>query len=122
VVAASDDELEDCDVVFFCGNAQGNREWLERYEEDEFLAVDVSQPTTAGDAKLAVSGINLDAVTEERLLVSPHPVALPIALILHQISQLARIESCTASVVQPASEYEQAGVEELAQQTIAVLN
>ena len=122
VVAASDDELEDCDVVFFCGNAQGNREWLERYDEDEFIAVDLSQPTTAEDGKIGVAGINLDAVAEERLVVSPHPIAIPIALILHQISQLARVESCTASVVQPASEYEQAGVEELAQQTIAVLN
>jgi aspartate-semialdehyde dehydrogenase len=122
VVAASDDELEDCDVVFFCGNAQHNREWLERYDEDEFLAIDLSQPTAAEDGKLGVAGINLDAVADDRLVVSPHPVAIPIALILHQISQLARVEACTASVVQPASVYEQAGVEELAQQTIAVLN
>jgi aspartate-semialdehyde dehydrogenase len=54
--------------------------------------------------------------------VSPHPVAIPIALILHQIERLSPIEICTATVVQPASEFEQAGVEELAQQTISVLN
>ncbi len=122
VVAASDDELEDCDLVFFCGNAAGNREWLERYDEDEFLAIDLSQPTTAEDGKVLVSGINLDGATDERLAVSPHPIAVPIALILHQISALSRIEGCTATVMQPASEYDQAGVEELAQQTIAVLN
>jgi aspartate-semialdehyde dehydrogenase len=49
-------------------------------------------------------------------------VAIPIALILHQIESLGRVRSCTATVVQPASEFDQAGVEELAQQTIGVLN
>jgi aspartate-semialdehyde dehydrogenase len=49
-------------------------------------------------------------------------VAIPIALVLHQVAKLARIELCTATVVQPASEFEQVGVEELAQQTISVLN
>jgi aspartate-semialdehyde dehydrogenase len=49
-------------------------------------------------------------------------VAIPIALILHQIQTLSAIELCTASVVQPASEFEQIGVEELAAQAISVLN
>lgn len=122
VLAASDDELEDCDVVFFCGNAQNNREWLERYEEDEFLAIDLSQPSAAEEAKVIVSGVNLESAGDERLAVSPHPIATPIALLLHQISMLSRVEACTATVVQPVSEFDQAGVEEMARQTIAVLN
>src|SRR5881392_3399199 len=44
VVAVSDDELEDLDLVFFCGPAAGNREWLERASDDHFYALDVSQP------------------------------------------------------------------------------
>ena len=35
---------------------------------------------------------------------------------------LSRVEMCAATVVQPASEFEQIGVEELAQQTMGVLN
>jgi aspartate-semialdehyde dehydrogenase len=123
VVAASDDELEDLDLVFFCGPAPGNREWLDRAGDDAFYAVDVSQPSSAEGAKLAVAGINLEELGEsDRVVVSPHPIAIPIALILHQVEQLGRVESCTATVVQPASEFDQAGVEELAQQTIGVLN
>ena len=123
VVAVSDDELEDLDLVFFCGPAAGNREWLARADDDDFYAVDLSQPSTLEDAKLAVAGINLDALGEgDRLIVSPHPVTIPIALILHQIESLGRVKSCAATVVQPASEFDQAGVEELAQQTIGVLN
>lgn len=115
--------LDDLDLVFFCGPAESNREWIERSEEDAFVAVDLSQPTTAEDGKLAIAGVNLENVDgSDRVLVSPHPIAIPIALILHQIGTVAPVELCTATVVQPASEFEQEGVEELARQTISVLN
>lgn len=123
VAAISDDELEDLDLVFFCGPAGANQEWLQRQSEDDFVAIDLSQPSTAERGRIAVAGINLnDLGAEDRLLVSPHPAAIPLALILHQIEGLTPVKSCTATVIQPASEYEQAGVEELAQQTISVLN
>lgn len=122
VTAVSDDELEDLDLVFFCGPPTNNREWIERYRDDAFIAIDLSQPSTIESGKLAVAGVNLDELRDERLIVSPHPVAIPLALMLHQIETLSRIESCTATVVQPASEFEQIGIEELAQQTISVLN
>src|SRR5258708_11142278 len=123
VLPVSDDELEDCDIVFFCGPAEENREWIQRYDEDKFVAIDLSKPSNAADGKLAVAGVNLNEIGgDDRLLVSPHPVAIPIALILHQIELLGRVEICTATVVQPASELDQTGVEELARQTISVLN
>ena len=123
VTAISDDELEDLDLVFFCGQASGNREWIDRFKEDQFVVIDVSQPSTIEHGKLAVAGINLDEITaKDTLIISPHPVAIPIALIVHQIQTLSAIELCTATVVQPASEFEQIGVEELAHQTISVLN
>ena len=116
-------ELEDLDLVFFCGPAAGNREWIAHSAEDDFIAIDLSRPSTAEDGKLAIAGVNLDDVAiDDRLLVSPHPVVIPIALILHQIERLSPIESCTATVIQPASEFEQGGIEELARQTISVLN
>jgi len=121
VLPVSDDELEDCDIVFFCGPAEGNREWIQRYEDDNFIAIDLSQPSTT-EGKVAVAGVNLEEINDERLVVSPHPIAIPIALILHQIELLGRVEICTATVVQPASAFDQLGVEELARQTISVLN
>ncbi len=123
VAAVSDDELEDLDLVFFCGPAEKNREWLERAADDAFHAIDLSQPSTVKDGKVAVAGVNLEEIgADDRMLISPHPVAIPIALVLHQIEQLGRVEICAATVVQPVSELEQAGVEELARQTISVLN
>ena len=122
VAPVSQVELEDLDLVFFCGPPAANRDWIERYREDEFIVVDVSQPSTVEEGTLAVAGVNLDEVAGSRLIVSPHPVASPIALILHQIETITPIESCTATVIQPASVFEQAGVEELAQQAVSVLN
>ncbi len=123
VAPVAQEGLDDLDVVFFCGPASANRDWIARHDEDDFVAIDLSQPPASEDGKLAVANLNLDAVdVHDGVLVSPHPVAIPIALILHQIATVSAIESCTASVVQPASEYGQAGVEELAAQTINVLN
>ncbi|HEY4641068.1 MAG TPA: Asd/ArgC dimerization domain-containing protein [Thermoanaerobaculia bacterium] len=123
VTAASDAELEDLDLAFFCGPPAGNKQWIERQRADAFVAIDLSQPTSTEDAKLVVAGINLEDIdANDKVLVSPHPVAIPIALILHQLERLSPIESCTATVVQPASEFDQAGVEELARQTVSVLN
>ena len=121
VGAVSDLELEDCDVVFFCGPAAGNHEWIEHARTDKFVAIDLSQPSAVEDGSLAVAGVNLDDASGP-VLVSPHPVAIPIALILHQIEQISPIELCTATVVQPASAFDQAGVEELVAQTMSVLN
>lgn len=123
VAPVAQEGLDDLDLVFFCGPAEPNREWIERHAEDDFVAVDLSQPTTSDDGKLVIAGVNLEDLTgDDGVLVSPHPVAIPIALILRQIATVSPIESCVATVVQPASEFEQEGVEELARQTISVLN
>ena len=123
VTAVSDDELEDLDLVFFCGLPANNREWIEHQAEDNFYVIDVSQPSTIENGTPAVAGVNLDEIEpNDRLIVSPHPIAIPMALIIEHIERMSRIAMCTATVVQPASEFEQAGVEELARQTISVLN
>lgn len=124
VTAVSDDELEDLDLVFFCGPAAKNREWIERYRDDDFVAIDLTQPSAVeGEGKLAIAGVNLEDIGEDdRLIISPHPIAIPITLILHQVAKVSPIAICTATVVQPASEFDQAGIEELAKQTVSVLN
>ena len=123
VASVAQEGLDDLDLVFFCGPAEPNRQWLSRQAEDDFIAIDLSQPTTTDEGKVVIAGVNLEELAAgDELLVSPHPVAIPIALILHQIGTRSAVEICTATVVQPASEFEQEGVEELAQQTISVLN
>src|SRR5688572_12117140 len=105
VAPVSHEGLDDLDLVFFCGPADANREWIARHETDDFIAVDLSQPSTAEHGKLAIAGVNLEEILQDDdVLISPHPIAIPIALILHQLATLSPIESCVATVVQPASE------------------
>src|SRR4029079_17406924 len=105
VTAASDDELEDLDLVFFCGPAAVNREWIEHYKEDRFTVVDLSQPSTIEGGKIVVAGINLDeSCDSDPLTTSPHPIAIPIAHGLLHIKKLGSVELTVANVVQPASE------------------
>jgi aspartate-semialdehyde dehydrogenase len=123
VTPISADELEGLDIVFFCGSAAANGDWIARAGEAGFTAIDLSQPTSIEEGKLAIAGVNLDDLSiSDKLIVSPHPIAIPLILVLRQIESASAIASCTATVVQPASESGQAGVEELAKQTISVLN
>ncbi|HEV7764827.1 MAG TPA: Asd/ArgC dimerization domain-containing protein [Thermoanaerobaculia bacterium] len=123
VAPIAQEGLDDLDLVFFCGPAAVNQPWIARQAEDDFIAIDLSQATMSEDGKLVVAGVNLEDVQAgEDLLVSPHPIVIPIALILKQIATLSAIDTCTATVIQPASAFEQPGIEELAKQTISVLN
>ena len=122
VAPVSASELEDLDLVFFCGPPEPNREWIARNTTDGFIVIDLSQPSTIEEGTLAIAGMNLDEAAGETVFISPHPVTIPIALILHQIEGVSGIELCTATVIQPASELGQAGVEELAAQTVSALN
>jgi aspartate-semialdehyde dehydrogenase len=115
---ASPEELAGHDLVFFCGPPAGNRDLL----DGDYISIDLSQPTTAEDGRLAIAGVNLDDIDgSDRIIVSPHPIAIPIALLLREVEKVSAVELCTATVIQPASELE-GGVEELAKQTISVLN
>jgi aspartate-semialdehyde dehydrogenase len=122
VAPIAQEGLDDLDLVFFCGPAAANADWIARSAEDDFIAIDLSRPS-AEEGRHVVAGVNLDSLAPgDEVLVSPHPIAVPIALILHQIATVTPVELCAATVVQPASEFDQEGVEELAQQTVSVLN
>jgi len=121
VVPISDGVLEDCDVVFFCGPTEGNRKWIKRDVQNKFVAIDLSQPVPATEGKLAVAGVNAEEFSAaDRLLVSPHPAAIPIAIILKQVERVVPVELCTATIVQPAAVFEELGVEGLAHEPVNV--
>lgn len=118
----TEESLSDVDLVFFCGPGQANEPWLERREGERFVGIDLSQPSAAHDAPVVIAGLNDERLTEAtELIVSPHPMAIPVAIILQQIRKRFEVELCAVSVIQPASEFDQPGVDELAQQSLALL-
>lgn len=59
---------------------------------------------------------------ETRAVVPAHPVPLALALLIGRIAQVAPVRSATATVLEPASEYGRAAMDELHQQTVKLLS
>ncbi len=116
--------LDGLDIVFFCGPGEPLRDWMFEAGEKGYLAIDLTTPSsTDHQTAPVVAGINDDQLLAGgQIVVSPHPIAVPIALILHAIRTKFAIRLCAAAAVQPASEFDQLGVDELYQQTLAALN
>ncbi|MBI2213954.1 MAG: hypothetical protein HYU52_09935 [Acidobacteria bacterium] len=120
----SDAELEALDVVFFCGDGAKNEQWVAKADSMGFLAIDLSRLSIAdSDDTPLVADLNVGPTTRETgVVVAPHPVTVPLALVLDRVRSLSPIEYSTATVIQPASEFDKAGIDELFQQTIQSLN
>ncbi|MGC2639742.1 MAG: Asd/ArgC dimerization domain-containing protein [Acidobacteriaceae bacterium] len=59
---------------------------------------------------------------ETRAVVPAHPVAVALALLLGRIGQAAPVRQASATVLEPASEYGRAAMDELHQQTVKLLS
>lgn len=59
---------------------------------------------------------------ETPAVVPAHPVALALALLLRRLAQAAPLRSASATVLEPASEYGRAAMDELHQQTVKLLS
>ncbi|MGA7614219.1 MAG: Asd/ArgC dimerization domain-containing protein [Thermoanaerobaculia bacterium] len=118
----SEIEVADADIIFFCGNAASNAAWIPHVRADA-LGIDLSQPTAmAMEGVAALAGVNTARFESENLLISPHPAAIPVALIADRLRRVGNLDLCAATVVEPASEEDEAGVDELFHQTVNVLN
>lgn len=120
----ADSELDDLDVVFFCGDAEKNAPWVAKAESLGFLAIDLSRGARdeSGDTPLVASLNSGLSARETGVVVAPHPITVPLALVVDRVRSLSPIEYCTATVIQPASEFGKEGIDELFQQTIQSLN
>lgn len=118
-----DDSFVGADIVFFCGDGAANEPWIAKANDDGAFVIDLSQPSAVmSEATPVIVGINEHQIEERVVAISPHPVAIPVALILHQLRRLASVRLCAVSVIQPASEFGQRGLDELFEQTISALN
>jgi aspartate-semialdehyde dehydrogenase len=59
---------------------------------------------------------------ETRAVVPAHPVAVALTLLLERAAELGAIRSASATVLEPASEYGRAAMDELHQQTVKLLS
>jgi aspartate-semialdehyde dehydrogenase len=109
------DSLQGVDAIFFCGPIAANRPVLAEIPAG-LTAVVLSPDATRGDGLPVVAGVNTAAASRGAVLLSPHPAVVLLAHLLHSLSALAPREA-VSTVIQPASQHDTPGVEELFEQT-----
>ncbi len=112
--------LAGVELAFFCGRAAGIRGALADLPEAS-TAIVLAPDASAADGPPIVAGVNLGAVRRGGALVSPHPAAIALAHLLHPLRAFG-VDEAVAVVVQPASVRDQPGLDELFEQTRAILS
>jgi aspartate-semialdehyde dehydrogenase len=107
--------LQGVDIAFFCGPIAANRPILAELPP-ETRAIVLSLDATVADGLPVVAGVNAEAAPGARVLLSPHPGAVLLAQLLHALRDFTP-EAAVATLVLPASIRDDAGLEELFEQT-----
>jgi aspartate-semialdehyde dehydrogenase len=113
--------FDDIDIAFFACSPEIMRSYMASGAKFPELTIDLTQAGQSGT-------IYLDGITDTRLLkshgyfVSPHPAAIAIGRILSSLHNTFVVQSVTVTLLEPASERGNAGVDELQEQTVSLLN
>ena len=118
------DALGALDIAFLCGSPAEAAQYLEWPERKGFVAIDLS---TAAQREAAAPMVNA-AVNPEAvpgcpgLIATPHAAALMLSTVLAAIRQGCGLREAAAVVLLPVSEFGEAGIGELYQQAVGMLN
>lgn len=111
--------LAGIDLVFLCGPMAANRPVLEALPPGA-TAVILSPDAGGEEGRALVAEVNLVDAYRGELLLNPHPAAIGLAQLLHPLGDLG-LRSAAATVVLPTSMREQDALDELFDQTRAIL-
>jgi aspartate-semialdehyde dehydrogenase len=114
-----DNELIGADVVFFCGAIERDRQALAALAPST-PAIVLSRGAAARDGLPAVAGIRTAAILGRDRLVSPHPAAIGLALLLDPLGPLG-VRRAVATALVPVSGADDGGLDELFEQTRSIL-
>ncbi|MGB8953658.1 MAG: Asd/ArgC dimerization domain-containing protein [Candidatus Aminicenantales bacterium] len=123
--ALKEDALQDLDLVFLAADKKTNREVGGLAEKLNFQAIDLSETFDAEeDIPTLVAGINDGILMQRRypVMANPHPVAIILSHFFHLLIPSFGLAKAISFVLQPASAYDNPGIQELASQSVALLN
>jgi aspartate-semialdehyde dehydrogenase len=124
--------FERIDFTFFCGSAALTRRHWQAAQRAGSSIVDLSSGLEGESGVLVAAPWVREALGEAALgsapnlhtpaIVSAHPAAVALALMLERLQRVGAIRNVSATVLEPASEYGRAGLDELHQQTVTLLS
>jgi aspartate-semialdehyde dehydrogenase len=121
--------FEGMDFVFFAGSGDVTRKHWRAVQKAGASIIDLSyilesEPEVLvcapwlEESSKSGSGLNLSTPA----VIPAHPVAVALGLLLARLHELANVRNASATVLEPASEYGHAAIDELHQQTVGLLN
>jgi aspartate-semialdehyde dehydrogenase len=121
------DSFEDVDLAFFTGAPEVTRKHWQEALSAGANVIDLSN-ALEGEAGVVVCASWLAHEAADRpslstrAVIPTHAVSLALALIMSRLEQVGQVRSASATVLEPASEYGGAAIDELHQQTVSLLN
>lgn len=124
VKALDSDAFERKDFVFFAGSRQQTEKFWRDAQKAGATVVDMSQALESDEA---ITMFPWQESPRQARLDTPaievaHPVAQILVLIAERAAALGAIEFLSATVLEPASEQDRGGMDELHQQTVKLLS
>ena len=126
------DSFERVDFTFFAGSAELTRRHWQAAQRAGSSIVDLSAGLEGEPGVLVCAPWVQEAMGEAAVagapnlhtpaVVSAHPAALVLALLLERLQRAGAIRQVSATVLEPASEYGRAALDELHQQTVTLLS
>ncbi len=126
VQAIAPDAFERIDFSFFCGSQDLTRKhWREALRAGSTVldlsgALDQETGVVVRAPWLGFEAAAVDLFTPA--VVPAHPAALALALLLERLQQAAPVRFVAATLLEPASEFGRAALDELHQQTVSLLS
>jgi aspartate-semialdehyde dehydrogenase len=117
----SPDAFDDIDIAFFACSPEIMQAYIASGARFPDLTIDLTQAGQPGT-------LYLQGISDSRLLrpqgyfISPHPAAIVMGRVLSFLHNAFALQSAAVTVLEPASERGNAGVDELQEQTVSLLN
>ncbi len=119
VQAYEEGDLDDVDLLLSCGPEPPAKHILSALPASATVIALAPAKAPPGSVPV-VAGVNLERAQRGRVLVSPAPAVVVLAHLLHPLRRF-RPREVVAHLVQPASVREEAGIDELLEQTRSIL-
>jgi len=117
----SPEALEDIDIAFFTCSPEIMQSYVASGAAFPELTIDLTQ--TGHPGTLFLHGISDAAVLRPKgYYVNPHPAAIVLGRLLSDFHNKFAVQSAAVTVLEPASERGNGGVDELQEQTVNLLN
>ncbi len=116
--------LEGLDLVFLAADGKTDLRYGRLAAEKGFTAIDLGECFNADPGvPLVVAGVNDAALRTERppLIANPHPAAIILSHLLSTLGRGFGVAKAVSVVLEPVSAYAEEGIQELAEQSFALL-